>query len=213
MTIQPNTVHVPLSERISACRGFILDYALKLTHEPNDAEDLTQDVLLKALVAQHQYRQDDNLHGWLHRITYTTFVTEHRRRKVRDTPLVRDDLDTGLLAYDQAVQYLDENAAEVGLLKADVDAVLKRLTYAYRRLYQLRLLGYSYGDLANVFGIEVSVVATRLHRTRETIKYLLTSGQQGAMKLSSSSFIKPSSQKTNAPLCATSSRSNPSRPC
>ena len=59
--------------------------ALRLASDPSQADDLTQETMLKAYRAWHQYKQGTNVRAWLLTILRHTFINEYRRDKNRGT--------------------------------------------------------------------------------------------------------------------------------
>src|SRR3954470_12801802 len=54
-------------------------FAMKLTQNVDDAEDLVQDTMLKALANQDKFQEGTNLKGWLYTIMKNIFINKYRR--------------------------------------------------------------------------------------------------------------------------------------
>jgi DNA-directed RNA polymerase specialized sigma24 family protein len=63
----------------------LMRYALMLTHSREAAEDLVQDVVVKALQRAESFRGEGSAAGWLHRIMHSTFIDGVRRRREEPT--------------------------------------------------------------------------------------------------------------------------------
>ena len=63
--------------------GQLYHAALRMTHNPADAEDLVQETSAKAFAAFHQFRPGTNLRAWLYRILTNTFINGYRRTAPR----------------------------------------------------------------------------------------------------------------------------------
>src|SRR5512146_360153 len=63
--------------------------ALRLTHDPREAEDLVQDTMLKAFRFFHRFEEGTNAKAWLFKILHNTFINRYRKR-VREQRLLDD---------------------------------------------------------------------------------------------------------------------------
>ena len=66
--------------------------ALRMTRNPQDAEDLVQETYLKAFNAFDSYKQGTNLKAWLYRIMTNTYINSYRKAKRRPVESSADDL-------------------------------------------------------------------------------------------------------------------------
>ena len=66
--------------------------ALRMTRNPQDAEDLVQETYLKAFNAFDSYKQGTNLKAWLYRIMTNTYINSYRKAKRRPTESSADEL-------------------------------------------------------------------------------------------------------------------------
>lgn len=132
----------------------IYRFALRLTRNPADADDLYQDVMLKAYRAFDRLPGDANHRAWLYRITWNTFLSEQRKRRhcvaldMRQhggIPAAEVDHAAGL----DACALLQEVAAFVDGLPAK-----QRLALVLRKYH-----GLDYDEIATM--LDSSVGATR----------------------------------------------------
>ena len=141
-------------------------YAIKLTGDYDDANDLFQDTCLNAWRFIHQFEVGSHELGWLVRIMKNAFINGFRR--VRATP--------EMVGYDDV--YLTANPLEESRERQLSDEVLEALgclDKTSRTLFMLDVLGgYNYFELAKVFNIPRGTVASRLRRTREALRMELS---------------------------------------
>ena len=140
--------------------------ALRLTGNPHDAEDLTQEVFVRVFRSLSDY-VPGTFEGWLHRITTNLFLDQARRRR-----RVRFDALT-----DEAAARLPdagpgpERAFEGAHLDLDVQAALERLSPAFRAVVVLAdLEGLSYEEVGQALGLKMGTVRSRLHRARAQLR-------------------------------------------
>ena len=140
--------------------------AYRLTGNPYDAEDLTQDVFVRVFRSLHRF-QPGTFEGWLHRITTNLFLDGARRRqKIRF-----DGLGEG---SDERLRSAWPNPSEQ-LADADLDhdvaAALSALPPEFRAAVVLcDIEGLSYEEISEVLDIKIGTVRSRIHRGRAQLR-------------------------------------------
>lgn len=149
--------------------------ALRLTRNRADAEDLVQDTVVKALRFAHQFRPGTNLKAWLFTILHNTW-----RNRVRDTARAPVDVDSERVdeaaAQDGPVAYeTPERILLRDTLDADLQAALDGLPEAFRAAVWLRdVEELSYAEIAEVLGVPIGTVMSRISRGRRLLLERLT---------------------------------------
>ncbi|MGE0866801.1 MAG: sigma-70 family RNA polymerase sigma factor [Vicinamibacterales bacterium] len=146
--------------------------ALRLTRNPDRAQDLVQDTYLKAIRARGRFQAGSNLKAWLYTILHNTW-----RNRQRDRARSRVDFDSE--AVEAAVEggSLEPAAAETPetlLLRAalddDLQAALDALPESYREVVWLRDVDeLSYQEIATVLEVPIGTVMSRLSRGRRQL--------------------------------------------
>lgn len=164
---------VPTWEEIAAEHGrFVYSLAYRLTGNTADAQDLTQDVLLRVRTALARYRPG-SLEGWLLRITTNLFYDRMRHRARHPTEPLGDLEDQGMATPASAASSPEECALNQEL-KGVVDRALGQLPYQFRvavllcDLYQM-----SYEEISSAMGWRLGTVRSRIHRGRSMLRGLL----------------------------------------
>jgi RNA polymerase sigma factor (sigma-70 family) len=143
--------------------------AYRLTGNPHDAEDLTQEVFVRVFRSLSNYTPG-TFEGWLHRITTNLFLDMARRKqRIRFEGLAEDAADrlqgrepTPAQAYD------DRN------FDADVQAALDALAPEYRAAVVLcDIEGLSYEEIAATLDVKLGTVRSRIHRGRAQLRAAL----------------------------------------
>jgi RNA polymerase sigma-70 factor (ECF subfamily) len=143
-------------------------YAFALTGSRFEAEDLVQDTLARAVAAASSFRSGDNLRGWLFTIMHNAFVSGVRARRAAECALS----DT-VPEPSQAATQLDR------LEVRDVLAALARLPEAQRAaLVLIALEEFSYREAAQVLGIPLGTLMSRLARGREALRRAMSQDTQ-----------------------------------
>lgn len=135
---------------------------LALVRDHSLAEDVTQEALLKAWKALPGFRGDASLRNWILRIAHNTAISMLRRRRPEprepwDLPEERSGRDASDLALD-------------GMLMDQFKTALAGLPPRTRAIVVLREVeGRSYEDIAEIVGLPLSTVRTRLFRARRQL--------------------------------------------
>jgi RNA polymerase sigma-70 factor (ECF subfamily) len=139
--------------------------ALRLTRNGADAEDLVQETYFKAFRAAHQFERGTNLKAWLFTILHNTHRNA-RRHAGRDPVAV----DSDIVEFAAARPGYSESPEEI-LLRSTLDADLKEaldaIAPAFREAVWLRdVEEFSYAEIADILGIPVGTVMSRISRGR-----------------------------------------------
>ena len=147
--------------------------ALRLTRCKDDAEDLVQEVCLRAFRELTTLTKLDSVLGWLLRVQYRLFVDGDRRR--RRSPV--QNLGPASTAVDLWVSDNPgpEELADGALRQRRLEAAWRRLTPEQRGLLALHAEGYGLPELERATGMRRNTLSARLHRARRRLSKLLYS--------------------------------------
>lgn len=142
-------------------------YAWALLRDDEEADDLVQDCLERALSRWHLRRRDGNLRAWLFAIERNLFLDGWRRRQRRGSEV----------ALDEAAAMQAETQEGRSALR-DVLAGLDALPEEQRStLLLVAVEGLSYEDAAGILGVPVGTVMSRLSRARARLRRLMEGGR------------------------------------
>ncbi len=143
--------------------------AYRLTGNPHDAEDLTQDVFVRVFRSLHRFKPG-TFEGWLHRITTNLFLdTARRKQKIRFDGLADNSAER--LVSDRPAPA--EQLADAGL-DHDVAAALAALPPEFRAAVVLcDIEGLSYEEISSILDIKIGTVRSRIHRGRAQLRTAL----------------------------------------
>jgi RNA polymerase sigma-70 factor (ECF subfamily) len=140
-------------------------FARKLTRNQDDAEDLLQTTVLKAMENREKFEEGSNMFGWLSKIMFNTFATAYRRRVKFETQYDCQDL-----ILSRSVDASQDKEIE---LKQTGEA-LERLSEDHRDIIVMVCMqGMAYQDVSEMLNIPVGTVRSRLSRAREHLKSML----------------------------------------
>jgi RNA polymerase sigma factor (sigma-70 family) len=153
--------------RTHSARVYRLAY--RLTGNPHDAEDLTQDVFVRVFRSLSSYTPG-TFEGWLHRITTNLFLDQVRRKqRIRFDGLADDAAERLPGREPSPAQAYDERHFD-----DDVQRALDALSPDFRAAVVLcDIEGLSYEEIAATLGIKLGTVRSRIHRGRAQLRAAL----------------------------------------
>lgn len=144
-------------------------YALKLTQDTNDADDLVQDTSLRALTHRDKFVSDINFKGWMMTIMYNIFLNNQdrveRRRKIFDTTV--DILNVPLMT--EGGYSTPDGAMNIREIYSAID----NLSEHTRTPFKMFLSGYKYSEIAEKIGIPEGTVKSRIFFARKELQKTL----------------------------------------
>jgi RNA polymerase sigma factor (sigma-70 family) len=154
--------------------------AYRLTGNPHDAEDLTQEVFVRVFRSLSSYTPG-TFEGWLHRITTNLFLDSARRKQRIRFEGLADEMAHRLPGSEPTpAQAFDDSH-----LDDDVQAALKALPPEYRAAVVLcDIEGFSYEEIAATLGVKLGTVRSRIHRGRAQLRAALEHRRPGPVAAS-----------------------------
>ena len=152
--------------------------AMRLTRNPQDAEDLIQETYLKAYSNFDSFKQGTNLKAWLYRIMTNTYINSYRKAKRRPLESSADELSDFQLYTTAGHDSTGLESAEVEALKqmpdSEISEAMNDLPEDYRMVvYYAAVVGLAYKEIADVMGTPLGTVMSRLHRGRKLLRAAL----------------------------------------
>ncbi len=147
-------------------------FALRLTRNASDAEDLVQSTMLRALEKNNYFQDNTNLFSWTSKIMFNLFVSQYRHKKKFETQ------HDPALYIDQASE---DPGQEASVDLATVRASMKKLSAEHREILVLVCIqGLKYDDVSEMLKIPIGTVRSRLSRARKQLQDMLTSPSPSA---------------------------------
>jgi len=152
--------------------------ALRMTRNPADAEDLLQETTLRAYRGFASFQEGTNLKAWLYRILTNSFINTYRKKQ-REPKTVEgpEDLDEWFL-FDRLGAQSVARSAEEDVLANIPDAAVKEALESISENFRMAVLladveGFSYKEIAEITGVPIGTVMSRLHRGRKALEKAL----------------------------------------
>jgi RNA polymerase sigma-70 factor (ECF subfamily) len=154
-----------LRQRIESEIPRLRRYARALTRDIGAADDLVQDCLVRGLSKLHLWQEGTDLRAWLFTILHNQYVNQVRRA-------VREGMVVSLNGEEPSLKRAANQ--DKGLELRDLDRALARLPEEQRTIILLvGLEGMSYEAVAEIVGVPVGTVRSRLSRGREALRHLM----------------------------------------
>src|ERR1700733_10533065 len=137
---------------------FLKPFAFKLTSDNEDAKDLLQETICRALVNKEKYNFGTNIKAWLYTIMRNIFINDYRKKTKQN--FVRDNSENDfLLNYNQLTI---SNSAESELKVKEIKASIHRLPGIFKNPFLLYFEGYKYHEIAEILEEPLGTIKSRI---------------------------------------------------
>jgi RNA polymerase sigma-70 factor (ECF subfamily) len=147
-------------------RGF----AMKLTQDHEDANDLVQETMLKAFRNRDKFEDGTNLKGWLYTIMKNIFINNYRRM-VKGS-VVTDDTENQV--YINNAAHSVRNDGEGRMVMKEINRAVGLLSDNLRTPFLMSYEGYKYEEIARQLSVPLGTVKIRIHVARQKLKKQLS---------------------------------------
>jgi len=140
-------------------------YALKLTQDHEDANDLVQETMLKAFKNKDKFEEGTNLKGWLYTIMKNIFINNYRR-------MVKGNIftdDTEGQFYINQASFTAKNEGERNLVMQELNAAIGELAENLKTPFLMSFEGYKYEEIAEQLDVPLGTVKIRIHVARQRL--------------------------------------------
>lgn len=145
-------------------RSFLKGFAMGFTRDAQDAEDLIQDTMVKALRYKKNFKEGTNIKGWLYTIMRNIFINNYKRKKFQNTILDTTDnqyyLNSGSMQSDTITSEINEK---------DIHSAIDGLKSDFRIPFTMFLEGFHYDEIAAELNIPMGTVKSRIFHARKKL--------------------------------------------
>lgn len=152
----------------------LYNFAIKLTRNEGDAEDLVQETYLRAYKFFDKYKKDTYIKAWLFSILRNTFINIYRKKKKEPKKVDFHSVEQFIDKLTDRDNLLSKNDISNDLSKDTLDSEIKsaldELPEEFRNVILLSdIEGFSYQEISEILKCPVGTVMSRLHRGRKIL--------------------------------------------
>ena len=155
-------------------------YARVLTGDVNRADDLVQDTLARAWAKRGLWHAGSDLRAWLFTIMHNVHINQFSMRQREYSEVSLDGDDGSLGAWEIPVRATQSDRVEL----VELFAQIARLPAEQREVLLLAAVEeLRYQDIAQVLGVPIGTVMSRLSRARDKLRRMTTGGHAAPLKV------------------------------
>ena len=151
----------------------LYNFGLRLTSDPNDAEDLVQDTIVKAYRFFSSYEKGTNAKAWLFRILKNSYINNYRKKSKKPQEVDYDEVATfyeTIRAERTETSDLEDKMFRE-LIDDDISKALDQIPEDFRTVVLLcDVEDFTYEEIANMLDVPIGTIRSRLHRGRNLLK-------------------------------------------
>ena len=157
---------IEFNQMLVSNADFLKPFAIKLTRDTEDANDLFQETLYKALANHDKYNTGTNIKAWLFTIMRNIFINNYRR-KVKQKTIFDNTPNDFLIDMNQTAV---SNGAESGMRIKEIQKAITELPEIFKTPFLLYFDGYKYNEIAEVLTEPLGTIKSRIHFARKLLK-------------------------------------------
>ncbi len=157
------------TDRLTALQGNMLNFAYMLTSNRDDAYDLLQDTMVKALDNADKYVENTNFKGWVFTIMRNIFINKYRHQ-VRCATVVDTTED---LYHLNLSQESGLDTPEGSYAAKEISEAINTFGDEYRVPFSMYVAGYKYSEIAEKMSLPLGTVKSRIFFARKRLQGML----------------------------------------
>lgn len=150
----------------------LYNFALKMTSDPTDADDLVQETMLKAFRFFDKFEKGTNCKAWLFQIMKNSYINEYRKVSKQPSKVDYDDIQNfyeNIKSSDVKSPHFEGDAFNT-VMDDQISGAIASLPDDFRTVVILSdIEGYSYEEIAEFADCPIGTVRSRLHRARKML--------------------------------------------
>ena len=154
---------------IDQLENILFSFALRLTRNYEDAQDLVQETTFRAYKHRNSFAMGTNFKGWLSTIMRNTYI--NRYRKMKNRKQVSEPVENYLYAVEN--KSATANGGEANMHLQELQRKLGLINEIYRVPFLMFYRGYEYKEISRHLNIPVGTVKSRIFLARKKLKAII----------------------------------------
>jgi RNA polymerase sigma-70 factor (ECF subfamily) len=155
--------------RVTILSPKLKPFALSLTRHTEDAQDLLQETVYRAILNQKSFTEGTNLKAWVYTIMKNLFINDYRKKKQRNTYIeIKEDL-----SYISGATSTASNEGESNMGVSVIMQKMNKLSMGHRDPFMMHHIGFKYDEIAGHLKLPIGTVKSRIHLARKSLQVML----------------------------------------
>ena len=155
---------IEFNEALIGLENNLQSFALSFTRNREDARDLTQETMLKAITYRNYYTPQTNFKAWVFTIMRNLFINQYRRR-VKSGAIFDHSKEVFLIGNIHSHE--DSAIEKIGV--KDINRQINLLGEEYQTPFEMHFQGFKYKEIADKLGIPIGTVKSRIFIARKKL--------------------------------------------
>lgn len=159
---------VEFNHQLEKIEDKLFAFAMSLTRNREDAKDLVQETIMRALENLGSFKKGTNFKAWITTILRNSFINHYRKRKTRkkvETPIE----ECTQLVMKQSVR----NEGDALVIMKELRQMLGQLSPEHRRAFVMFFRGYQYDEIAQQMNLPMGTVKSRIYYARKQLQKMI----------------------------------------
>lgn len=161
--------NIEFNEQFFAIEARLFVFAIRLTRNSNDAQDLLQETAYRAYRSRDNFHLGTNFKAWITTIMHHSFISEYHRQQKRNDFNQPLDTFTFMIENKNTVS----NSADSTMMMQELSSLFSEIGEEYARPFLMFYRGYSYVEIGEEMNIPLGTVKSRLFFARKKLQELI----------------------------------------
>ncbi len=151
------------TSELSQLQGYLRSLAWNYTKNENDANDLIQDTMCRAIEKTKYYKRGTNFKAWISVVMRNIFINGYRKKRrynivsIEESPQFLSDYDV-------------DSGAEYNLFSQEINSAIEQLNPKSQEIIGLCRAGLSYKEMAENLNLPLGTIKSRIHMARKALQ-------------------------------------------
>lgn len=161
--------NVQFTQEMDKLENILFSFALRLTRNYEDAQDLMQETAFRAYKHRDKFALGTNFKSWVSTIMRNTYINRYRKEKSRKH--VNEPVESFLFALEN--KNIVANSGEMNVRMQELEQMLDKIGDIYSVPFLMFYRGYEYKEIARYLSIPIGTVKSRIFLARKKLKEMV----------------------------------------